>query len=68
MSTERRLLLAAALSLGVLLLWTRLFPEKDRRPAEPVSTPASAAAAAPAQDRAAVPAAGRPAPASAPAA
>lgn len=30
MSTEKRLLLAAALSLGVLLVWSRVVPESDR--------------------------------------
>lgn len=36
MSTEKRLLLAAALSLGVLLLWTKLVPEADRSGVKPV--------------------------------
>ena len=48
MSTQKRLLLAAALSLGVLLLCTKLFPEPQRpaatRPA-PVPTAASSAGA-----------------------
>jgi YidC/Oxa1 family membrane protein insertase len=49
MSTEKRLLLAAALSLGVLLLWTKLVPEPQRPAAPrpgPVPTAASSAGAA----------------------
>jgi YidC/Oxa1 family membrane protein insertase len=45
MSTEKRLLIAAALSLGVLLLWTKLFPA----PEPPPSRPSAAPTAAPAQ-------------------
>jgi YidC/Oxa1 family membrane protein insertase len=48
MSTEKRLLLAAALSLGVLLLWTRLFPgpkPADLPPKVPTAAPAPASAA-----------------------
>ena len=45
MTTEKRLLVAAALSLGVLLLWAKLFPE-PARPAPPRPAPATPAAAA----------------------
>ena len=47
MSTEKRLLLAAALSLGVLLLWTRVFPEQNRpgvKPGAPTGPPPAATA------------------------
>ena len=44
MSTERRLLLAAALSLGVLVLWSKLIPE-PKPPAAPRPTPAATARA-----------------------
>lgn len=47
MTTEKRLLLAAALSLGILLLWTRLFPEPERRQGELRPTPSSSAVAVP---------------------
>jgi YidC/Oxa1 family membrane protein insertase len=66
MSTEKRLLLAAALSLGVLLLWTRLNPEPDRAASKAgdgesrgaqaaVSAPGSTAAPGPAPVSAASP-------------
>src|SRR5262245_930811 len=51
---EKRLLLAAALSLGILLAWEWLVP-KPRKPATPVPAPAAAAAPTPS---AASPAAG----------
>jgi YidC/Oxa1 family membrane protein insertase len=47
MSTEKRLLLAAALSLGVLLLWTRVSPEPERsgvKAGEPRGTQTAVAA------------------------
>ncbi len=40
---ERRLLVAAALSLGVLLLWEWIGPKPPRRPTHPVPTPAAVA-------------------------
>jgi YidC/Oxa1 family membrane protein insertase len=61
MSTEKRLLVAAALSMGILLLWTKLFPgpapTAARPPAAttapaakaPAPTPAAASPAAPAE-------------------
>lgn len=68
---ERRLLVAAALSLGVLLLWEWVGPKPPRRPIPPVPTPAAVASspspsgAGPASETAAVPAAALPPPASA---
>jgi YidC/Oxa1 family membrane protein insertase len=46
MTTEKRLLLAAALSLGVLLLWTKLFPQPER-PSVAQPSPAPAASSSP---------------------
>lgn len=45
MSTEKRLLIAAALSIGILLLWTKLFPTPEP---PPPARPTAAATAAPA--------------------
>ena len=43
---ERRLLVAAALSLGVLLLWQWIGPKPPKRPMVPVPTPVAGATAA----------------------
>ncbi|MGH9400136.1 MAG: membrane protein insertase YidC [Thermoanaerobaculia bacterium] len=62
MTTEKRLLLAAALSLGVLLLWTKLFPEPKPaalpRQAQTAgaAAPSSSSSIAPASEVAAAPA------------
>ncbi len=57
MSTEKRLLLAAALSLVILLLWTKIFPE-PQRPAgsHPPPSPTAASSAEATESKTAAPA------------
>jgi YidC/Oxa1 family membrane protein insertase len=58
---SRRLLLAAGLSLAVLILWEWLAPKPPRRPPAPVPTPVAASPAAPQATGSAPEASGRPA-------
>ena len=63
---ERRLLVAAALSLGVLLLWEWVGPKPPKRPTVAVPTPAAASAAPSPSTEPSAPAAVSSAPASLP--